>query len=416
MTEDILPDPSYRVVIIGGGHAGGLVAAQLKQLGFPGQITIVGEERRPPYQRPPLSKAWLVSDAAEASVLLKPEDWYEQNGIDLRIGQVARTIDRTKREVELGDGETLSYDSLILATGARARVLPIEGAESRNVFSVRTPEDSLALRRALGPGKTFVLIGAGYIGLEVAAAIQKTGGRAIVIECEARVLARVASPTFAAFIAKRHVEEGVQFETGARVSTIDASDGVAKAVVMSDGTRIACDGIVVGVGVLANDELARAAGLDCDQGVLVNDSSQTVDSCIFAIGDVSRRPVAGYDLVQRLESVPSAIEQAKQVAMQICGQAPAASDIPWFWSDQYDMKLQIAGLWAGCDQQVVRKSAALDRFMVFHLTGNRVRAVESCGSVQDFMAARKLIARGQTVDASALANSETELKTLMTVG
>jgi 3-phenylpropionate/trans-cinnamate dioxygenase ferredoxin reductase component len=413
MTDPTTLPKTHRIVILGAGQAGGLAAIQLRQFGFEGTITLVGAEARPPYQRPPLSKSWLLTDADEKTVLLKPSDWYAENGVDLRNNLAANRIDRSLRTVHFDDGSQLLYDTLIIATGSRPRQLPLAGANCSNVFEVRMPEDAKALRAALRPGKVFVLIGAGYIGLEVAAAIHKTGGKAIVIEREARVLARVASPTFAGFVAKRHVAEGVQFECGASVSAIETNGGAANSILLTSGHRIKCDGIVVGVGVIANEDIASAAGLDCDEGILVDTLSRTSDPAIYAIGDVAKRPVEGFDLIRRLESVPSAIEQARQVAMQLSGKAPIASEIPWFWSDQYDMKLQIAGLWTECDQQVVRKSASLDRFMVFHLTENRVRAVESCGSVADFMATRKLIAGGQMVTASDLSNPDIVLKSLL---
>ncbi|MEO9213857.1 MAG: FAD-dependent oxidoreductase, partial [Caulobacteraceae bacterium] len=275
------------VVIVGAGHAGGTAAAVLRQFGYAGPLTLVGEEPIAPYQRPPLSKAWLKGEADADSLMLKPESFYAEAGIDLRLGVTATAIDRTARRVTLSDGRSVPYAFLILATGARARALPIPGADLEGVMSLRSAADAERLKAALGPGKRLAVIGGGYIGLEAAASARALGAEAVVIEREPRILARVACQILSDFFTGYHRARGVDFEVGATVEAFEGAAGRVTGVRLADGRTIACDAALVGVGAVANDELARAAGLDCVGGVVVDEHARTADPRVFAIGDVT---------------------------------------------------------------------------------------------------------------------------------
>ena len=411
---------SERIVILGAGHAGGTAAALLRQYGFAGAITLIGDEPLAPYQRPPLSKAWLKGEADGDSLQLKDPEWYADNGVDLRLSQTASAIDRTARTVRLSDGATVAYDRLILATGARARALPIEGADLDGVLALRTAADAEALKaeltQPLGTGQSeaprrLAVIGGGYVGLEVAASARALGGEAVIIEREPRILARVACETLSSFFEARHREHGVQFILGAGVERLVGEAGRVTGVALADGSVVACDAVLIGVGAIPNDELAQAAGLVCQDGVLVDLEARTSDPDIFAIGDVTRRPMPLYDDVRmRLESVPNALEQAKQAAAAITGRPAPAPEVPWFWSDQYDAKLQIAGLPVGADRQVVRGDPGEGRFAVFHLAGERIVSVEAVSAPPEFMAGKQMIGRGAAVDVDKLADTAVSMK------
>ena len=397
-----------RVVIVGAGHAGGSVAGFLRQYGFDGPITLIGDEPIPPYQRPPLSKAWLKGEADADSLQLKDPLWWADNGCDLRLNQTVTAIDRAAKTVTAG-GETIPYDALVLATGARARALPIPGADLDGVLSLRTAADAEHLKAHLGPGKRLAVIGGGYVGLEAAASALALGGSATIIEREPRVLARVASEPLSAFYQAAHARRGVEVLTSASVTALEG-DGAVCAVVLADGRRIACDVALVGVGAIANTALAESAGLDCRDGVLVDDAARTADPAIWAVGDVTRRPSALYGGDIRFESVPNALEQAKQAASAIAGRDQPPAEIPWFWSDQYDLKLQMAGLARDADRQIVRGDPDSERFAVFHLKGDIIRCVEAVNAPPEFMAGRLLIGKQTPVDADKLADPAVGMK------
>lgn len=395
-----------KVVIIGAGHAGGSVAGFLKQYGFEGQIILAGSEKVAPYQRPPLSKAWLKGEADEASLQLRASDYYDQNGIDLRLGVSATGIDAASRTVTFDDGTVEVYDHLVIATGSRARKLPIPGGDDEGLLELRTTVDAERLKAALGQGKRLIVVGGGYVGLEAAASARALGGSAIVLERMERVLQRVASPTLSAFYTRRHSEEGVEIRTGVEVSSVSAHT-----VTLGDGTVLEADAILVGIGAIANDDLAREAGLECNDGIVVDLDARTSDANVFAVGDVTRRPLSHYDsILHRLESVPNALEQAKQVASAIMGRPQPAHEVPWFWSDQYDAKLQIAGLPFGATQQVVRGNPDTGSFAVFHLNGDRVVCVEAVNAAQSFMFGKQAIGKAMAVDASVLADEAAPIK------
>ncbi|NMF89708.1 NAD(P)/FAD-dependent oxidoreductase [Aromatoleum petrolei] len=393
-----------RIVIIGAGHAGGTLAAVLRDQGHAGPITLIGEETHPPYQRPPLSKAFLKGSAEIPSLLLKNADFYRANDIALRLGQRVEAIDRGARSVTLDDGSVLPYDFLVIATGARPRRLPIPGAELANILTLRSIADGERLRDVLQPGRRLAVVGGGYVGLEVAASARALGLDVTVIEREARLLARVASEPLARFYERHHTQQGVHIVCDAQAARFEGTDAV-EALCLADGRRIPCDVAIVGVGAQPNDELARAAGLQCENGIVVDQDARSSDPAIFAIGDLSWRPMPLYgNRMFRLESVPNALEQARLATCAILGKARPAPEVPWFWSDQYELKLQIAGVPFDADRQVLRGNPDQGKFAVYHLWGERVVAVEALNSPLDFIAGKQFIAAASAVSAERLAD------------
>ncbi|OXE35150.1 MAG: ferredoxin reductase [Phenylobacterium zucineum] len=398
------------IVIIGAGHAGGTAAALLRQYDFQGPITLIGEEPIPPYQRPPLSKAWLKGEADADSLALKPLEFYAENGVDFRPNVRVEAINRADKTVSLSDGSTLAYDMAILATGARPIRLSIPGADLAGVLELRTASDAEALKSALGPGKTVAIVGGGYIGLEAAASARSLGADAIILEREGRILARVACETLSTFFQTYHEARGVKFQLNAAATGFSGKDGKVTGVTLADGRSLACDLVLVGVGVVPNEELAKAADLDCARGVVVNLEARTSDPSIFAIGDVALRPMPIYDRMFRMESVPNALEQAKQVACAITGRPAPAGETPWQWSDQYDLKLQIAGYPFDADQILVRGDPAGNKFAIFHLKGDQLQSVEAINAPPEFMMGRQLIGNRKPVNASKLADTSISMK------
>jgi 3-phenylpropionate/trans-cinnamate dioxygenase ferredoxin reductase subunit len=403
-------DPTSHVVIIGAGHAGGTAAALLRQYGHTGPITLVGEEPIPPYQRPPLSKAWLKGEADADTLALKPLEFYAESGIDFRPGVRALKLERGARRVLLSDGEAVTYDFLILATGARPIALPIPGADLEGVLFLRTAADAEALKAAVGPGKRLAVVGGGYIGLEVAASGRGLGAEVVVLERESRLLARVAAEPLSDFFRRYHEQRGVEFELGCSVVGFEGEAGHVTGVTLADGRVIACDAAVVGVGAHPNDQLASDAGLETARGVVVDLEARTADPRVFAIGDVAHRPMPIYSRMFRMESVPNALEQAKQAACAITGRPAPAGEVPWQWSDQYDIKLQIAGYAFDVDEIVIRGDPATAKFAVFHLNGEQLQSVEAVNSPAEFMMGRQLIGNRKAVDKTKLANPAVSMK------
>ena len=400
-----------KIVIVGAGHAGGSAAALLGASGFEGSILLIGAEPVPPYQRPPLSKAWLKGEVDLDAVLLRPEDFYAEHAIDLRTSVRAVSIDRAARTVDLSDGSTEPYDVLILATGSVGRRLTLPSADRADLLELRTLEDAERLKARLTPGCRLAIVGGGYVGLEAAASARALGAEAVVLERMDRVLARVASETLSAFFTDRHRSEGVDIRTGVEVTGFQPGG-----VRLANGETIPADVILVGIGALADTALAEAAGLDCTReasgGIVVDEQARTSDPAIFAIGDATWRPVPVHGRRMRLESVPNALEQARQAAHAIVGRAPPAPEVPWFWSDQYDLKLQIAGVAHGADRTVVRGDLEAGRFAVFHLHEGRLVCVEAVNAPAEFMAGRQLIARAARPDPAALADPAQPMKAI----
>ncbi|HEX4181580.1 MAG TPA: FAD-dependent oxidoreductase [Caulobacteraceae bacterium] len=405
-----MSDRAPHVVIIGAGHAGGTIAAVLRQYAFAGPITLVGDEPIAPYQRPPLSKAWLKGEADAEALMLKPESFYAEHDIDLRLNAVASGIDRTEKQVLLKGGETIAYDLLVLATGARARRLAIPGVDLDGVLELRSAADAEKLKAILGPGRRLAVIGGGYIGLEAAASGRALGAEVVVLEREPRLLARVACEVLSNFFRAYHEARGVTFELGANIVAVEGEGGRITGVRLADGRLIACDAALVGVGALPNDELARAAGIECANGVVVDMEARTSDPSIFAIGDVTYRPMPHYDRTHRLESVANALEQAKQAAAAIVGRPAPTPEVTWNWSDQYDLKLQIAGVPFDADEILVRGEPASGKFAVFHLQQGKVRAVEAVNAPPEFMMGKQLIASRRPVARDRLADTTVSMK------
>ncbi len=397
-----------KVLIIGAGHAGGSVAAFLRQYGHEGPIVLAGEEDAPPYQRPPLSKAWLKGEADLEALLLRPLSFYAEQNIDFRPSTVAVSVDAEAKTVAFHDGSSETYDLLVLATGSTARKLPVPGGDHPELLELRTLKDAERLKAVLGPGKRLAVVGGGYVGLEAAASARALGAEAVVSERAPRVLARVASETLSTFFTAQHRARGVEIVTGAEVTAV-AKDGVT----LADGSVVRADAVLIGVGAMASDGLARSAGLRCDDGVVVDDQARTSDPAVFAVGDMTRRPIPVHGGVHhRLESVPNALEQAKQAAAAIVGRPGPAPEVPWFWSDQYEFKLQIAGLPFDADRQVVRGDPTTGGFAVFHLNGDRIVCVEAVNAAPEFMAGKQLIGKGTPVDATKLADRAVSMKAL----
>ena len=402
-----------RVVILGAGQAGGETALRLRAGGFQGEITLIGDEPIAPYQRPPLSKAYLTGELDADRLPLRPLEVYAAENIHLLLGRRANWIDRQRKRVRLEGGQELPYDALVIATGARPRRLTAPGADLPGVHVLRSAADVAAIKAELKSGARLAVIGAGYIGLEAAASARKLGAEVTVLEAAVRPLARVTSPEVAGFFLDQHVAHGVQFRLAAQAAVFKGSDRV-RAVGLADGDEVAADLVIVGVGVIAEVGLAEKAGLIIDNGIVTDRACRTADPAIYAIGDVARRPITHYGgRMERLESVHSAIEGAKIAAAGILGAPPPAEETPWFWSDQYDLKLQIAGLFQGYDQLVVRGSMEAKSFAVFYLRAGQLLAVDAINRPAEYAAGKILIQRGARVDAARLSDESIAMKTFL---
>ena len=405
-----------RVVIVGAGHGGGNMAASLRQAGHAGPIVLIGDEPVVPYHRPPLSKAYLKGTAAADSLKLRPDSWYTGNGVELLLGATATAIDLQAKTVSLAVGDVVPYDLLVLATGSRARRLRLPGAELDHIHTLRDMADADRIRGSIGPGAKLAIVGGGYVGLEAAASAIALGASAVLLEREPRILARVACEPLAAFFHRYHVGRGVEIVTSADVRGFAGKDGRVTGVEMGDGTTIDCDAVLVGVGAEISDGLARDAGLHCEAGgVVVDDTARTSHPGIYAIGDMTWRPMPLYgDRMFRLESVPNAAEQAKRAACDMLGKAQPAHEVPWFWSDQYDLKLQIAGVPFDSHRLVVRGSIDDAKFAIFHLSDTgRVLAVEAVNMAQAFMGGRTLVGDARVVDDALLVDVDVPMKTIV---
>ncbi len=406
-------ESSDKVVILGGGHAAGSAASFLRQFGHTGPIIIVGEEPLPPYQRPPLSKAYLKGELSTERLHLRPRSFYDESHIELRLGMRATAIDLVAKQVQLADGSDLAYDKLILATGSRARQPGIPGLELAGVGVVRSVADVDQLQQRIRPGSALAIVGAGYIGLEVAAVARQLQVPVAVVESLPRVLARVTSPPVSEFMLQQHRQHGVQVHLGAQVVEFQGHNGQVAAIRLADGAIVEAPTVVLAVGILPNVELAQTAGLICEDGIVVDEDARTSDPHVFAIGDCANRPLVHYGRRGRLESVHNAVEQAKLASSAISAKPRPACDLPWFWSDQYDLKLQTVGLAAGHDQWILRGSMEHRKFAIYYLRDGKVLAVDAINSPADFVAGKKLIAASIHVDVRALSDPSVDLKALL---
>ena len=402
---------SKTVVIAGAGHGAGQVVAALKQHKFDGRIVMIGDEPHLPYQRPPLSKKYLAGDMAAERLYFKPESFYDDPQIDVLLDTKVTNIDRAGRTVSTDGGRTIGYDKLVLALGSRVRKVSVEGADLPGIHYLRSIADVDAIREDMLNRKNAVIVGAGYIGLEVAAVCCQHGLQVTVIELADRVMSRVVSPNVSDYYQLQHTERGVKLLLSTGLAGFQGKRRVRK-VLTSTGQELPADFVVVGVGILPNTELADEAGLECDDGIVVDDRCQTADPDIYAIGDCSSHPNAIYGRQLRLESVHNALEQAKTAASNICGIESHYSQVPWFWSDQYDIKLQIAGLADGYDEVVLRGDPSGGSFACFYLADGVLIAIDAINSPREFMQSKPLIANHVRPDPAKLADPEVPLKDL----
>lgn len=398
------------IVIVGGGQAGFQVAASLRTGGHAGPITLVGAETVPPYQRPPLSKAYLLGKMERERLLFRQEGFYREAAVNLMLGETASAIDREARAVVTGDGRHVPYERLVLATGTRVRSLPIEGTELGNVLYLRTLADADALAAGLAQARRVVVIGGGFIGLEVAASARTLGKEVTVLEAAPRLMGRVVAPVISAFFWEMHGARRVDVVLDARIQRLLGADGRVTGVEMADGAVHPADLVVIGIGVVPNVELAMAAGLDCADGILVDAHGVTSDPAILACGECTSHPNRFAGGWARLESVQNAIDQAKAVAATILGRDEPYDAVPWFWSDQYDLKLQMVGISRGHDASVLRGDPASGRFSVFYFKDGRLVAIDSVNRPGDHMVGRRLLQAGAALSPEQASDEAFDLK------
>lgn len=395
-----------RAIVVGASHAGAQLAASLRQGGWTGEILLVGDEGTLPYQRPPLSKAYLAGKNSIGELAIRSAEFYVKQEIQL-VDVRVDAIDRSAKHLLLSTGESLSYDKLALCTGARPRQLSVPGAELRGVFYLRTAADVELIREAAIPGRRAVIVGGGYIGLETAASLRALGLEVIVLEAAGRVLERVTAPEVSEFFERIHRDEGVDIRTGTLVEGL-SGDSQVREVQLATGESIRTDLVIVGIGVEPNTDLAADAGLLVDNGVLIDSHARTSDPDILAAGDCTSQDMARYGRRIRLESVASAGEQAKVAAATICGQSKEIAALPWFWSDQYDLKLQIAGLNTGYDEVVLNGDPGQGRdFTCYYLRGGELIAADCVNRPRDFMFSKRAIAQESAVGRAELALATT---------
>ncbi|WP_425044715.1 NAD(P)/FAD-dependent oxidoreductase [Primorskyibacter sp. S87] len=399
-----------RIVVIGAGQAGASLVAKLRSAGFEGEITLIGSEPVPPYQRPPLSKAYLLGEMALERLFLRPESFYVDQNIDLRLGQTVTAIDPVAKTVTVDDA-ILSYDQLALTTGSRPRRLPPAiGGDLDRVFEVRGLADVDAMAPEVSDGARALIVGGGYIGLEAAAVCAKRGVEVVLVEMADRILQRVAAPETSAYFRDLHRAHGVDIREGVGLETLTGTDGKVTGATLSDGSTVAVDFVVVGVGIMPATGLAEQAGLQIENGIRVDANGRTSDPSIWAAGDCASFPYQGVRI--RLESVPNAIDQAEAVAENMLGAGKEYVAKPWFWSDQYDVKLQIAGLNAGYDRVVTRKGDG-QTASFWYYKGDQLVAVDAMNDPRAYMIGKRLIEAGKTADPAIVGDPEIDLKPLL---
>ncbi|AVO38870.1 NAD(P)/FAD-dependent oxidoreductase [Pukyongiella litopenaei] len=398
------------IVVIGAGQAGASMVARLRKDGFAGRLTLIGEEPVPPYQRPPLSKGYLLGEMALERLFLRPESFYADENIVLRSGQRVDAIDRVAKTVRV-DGETIAYDQLALTTGSVPRRLPASiGGDLAGVHVVRTLSDVDAMAPDVTEGARALIVGGGYIGLEAAAVAARLGAEVVLVEAAGRILQRVAAPETSEFFRSLHRGHGVDIREGVGLDRLIGKDGRVSGAVLSDGRELPADFVVVGIGIEPATALAQAAGLDIDNGIAVDVLCRTSDPAIWAAGDCCSFPYRDGRL--RLESVPNAIDQAECVAGNMLGAGVAYVPKPWFWSDQYDVKLQIAGLNTGYDRIVTRRGES-GAVSFWYFRGDDLLAVDAMNDPRAYMVGKRLIEAGRSADAAVIADGSADLKALL---
>jgi 3-phenylpropionate/trans-cinnamate dioxygenase ferredoxin reductase component len=401
-----------QLVIVGAGQAAVQAIDTLRRKGFTGKLTVIGEEPWLPYQRPPLSKKYLAGTLERERLSIRPAQFFADQSVQTHLGQRVEEIERAAQKIRLNDGSSLPYDALLLTTGSRPRRLVVPGADLSNVHVLRTIADVERIRRDLGPGKRLVIVGGGYIGLEVAATARELGLDVTVLEMTDRVMSRVTGPEVSSFYEKEHARHGVRIICNAQVHALTGHPHSrrVRAVLTEDGAEHPADVVIVGVGVLAADELAVAAGLECSNGIKVDDYCRTSDPLIYAAGDCTNNRNLHYDRWLRLESVDNAFEQATTAALNLLGTPTVHDKVPWFWSDQYDLKMIIVGICHGYDTVVMRGNPSSRSFSACYLRQGELIAIDSVNSPKDQMAARKIIAAHGRPDLDKLANPAIPLK------
>jgi 3-phenylpropionate/trans-cinnamate dioxygenase ferredoxin reductase subunit len=402
------------IVIVGAGHAGGRAAQALRQAGFAGRVVLIGEEQYPPYERPPLSKELIVTDAGLEKARLHDPAYYEQHKIELMLGAPAAAIDRAGKAVILAGGARVPYDKLMLTTGARVRKLPIPGADLPGVFYLRDFDDTQAIRARLSAGVRAVVIGGGFIGLETAASATKRGAAVTVLEAADRLMGRAVAPEIGAWFAELHKKRGVDLRLGVRIKAIEGAGKVERVVLDAAGTgadadAIPADIVVIGIGIVPNVELAAAAGLAVENGIVVDEFGRTSDPAIYAAGDCALQPNAFTGRRLRLESYQNAQDQAMAVARNMIGEQKAYEDSLWVWSDQHDVNLQMTGVPLAYDKLVWRGDPASGAFMVFYLQDGRIVAVNTVNLGREMKPAQRLMQSRKVFDPAQLADPTVRL-------
>ncbi|MDM0079106.1 FAD-dependent oxidoreductase [Variovorax sp. J31P179] len=406
---------AHPLVIVGASYAGVQLAASARELGFEERIVIVGDEVHAPYQRPPLSKGLLTGKTSVDNLALRGPDFFAQNAIDLMLGRRAIALDPGARSVRLDDGAVLDYGWLALATGARCRPFALPGSTLEGVLDLRTLDDALRIAEAAGRTERACVIGGGFIGLEVASALRARGAEVTVVEAQPHLLARAFPPLMSSYVENAHRRRGVALLTGRGVRALHGAQGRVAAVELDDGTRIDCDLVVLGIGVLPNAELAQQAGIAVDNGIVVDMLGRTSAPRVLAAGDVASMalpPAPGVPARMRLESIQSANDGARALASLVVGREAPCTAVPWFWSDQFDLKLQMTGLAAPGDEVVLRGDMASDRFSVFYLRQGTLVAAHSVNKPAEHMQSRKLIGARARLGADQLADPSFDLKTV----
>jgi 3-phenylpropionate/trans-cinnamate dioxygenase ferredoxin reductase component len=407
---------SEGVVIVGAGQAGFQVAASLRLEGYEGPIRLIGDEPNLPYQRPPLSKGFMTGQQDIEATALRPLAFYQSHRIDLMTGAKVIAIDRIGRSVSLASGVTLHYDALVLAVGAHNRTLPVNGSEMDGVCYLRTDVEAVDIQQRLEHARDIVVVGGGFIGLELAAGARTLGKSVRVLEVQSRLMPRVVSPILSDFYRDVHGSQGVEISLGVALSEIAGHNGKVSGIVLNDGAVCPADLVLVGIGVVPNIELAQEAGLSVSNGILVDEHLRTEDPGIYAIGDCANHPnpfanpsAGGH---ARIESVQNAVDQAKCIAAAIVGRSEVYRSVPWFWTDQFDIKLQMAGLSGGCEHVVTRGELESRKFSLFYFRDGRLAAVDSVNRPGDHLAGRRLIAAGTAIKPEQAADPSVDLKAI----
>jgi len=398
-----------KVVIVGAGHAAGQIVASLMQKQFEGQITVLGEEPWYPYQRPPLSKKFLAGEMPAERLYYKPESFYDAANVDVQLNTKVTAINRAARSVQTATGQSFDYDHLIIATGSRPRELTLPGSRLAGIHYLRGIDDVERIRADMAEKSRMLIVGAGYIGLEVAAVAAQLGQDVTVVEMEDRVMSRVVSPELSRFYQDVHTANGVKLRLSTGIKGF-TGDSRVTGVILENDDELAADTVVIGIGIVPNTELAADAGLDVADGIVVDDHCRTSDPQIYAVGDCTWHPNQILGIELRLESVHNALEQAKTAAGNICGGDLSYAQVPWFWSDQYELKLQIVGLSQGYDQVVIRGEMAKRSFACLYLRNGELIAVDAVNSPKDFVQSKPLIAAHAKIDPDLLADTNIALK------